>query len=228
MSLELRWFFQGGVPDEINRWFNKEFLNNADSSLEKQESYQDIYLFNPEVNNLNIKFRNENFVIKWRSNTDSINMKIKNKNIIGNIEDWILWNFKVSKDSEDSEEMRQFLGKNNLQPWLKINKKRQRINYIISNNPNEFLVSQNILKANCSIELSTVILDKNKDISWWTIAVELFKKNNNNYKNNEDEKLKVEKISKTFLKNYPHNNLLGIRSYGYPQLFSLYANLIKS
>ena len=30
------------------------------------------------------------------------------------------------------------------------------------------------------------------------------------------------------LENYPHNNLLEVRYYGYPQLFSLYADLIKS
>lgn len=228
MSLELRWFFQGGVPDEINRWFNKEFLNNEEFSLEKQESYQDIYLFNPEVKYSSIKFRNENFVIKWRNNTLPINMKIKNRFILGNVEDWIFWNF---KGINASEEIHQYIDKNNKHPWIKINKKRQRITYKFSNNQKEFLVSEkNILKADCSIELSIVALDKNKDISWWTIAIELFKKNNNNNNNNnnEDEKQMMEKITKIFLKNYPHNNLLGIRSYGYPELFLLYENLIKS
>jgi hypothetical protein len=76
------------------------------------------------------------------------------------------------------------------------------------------------------------VLYKNKNISWWTIAIELFNKTNSDNKNdkhepNYGEKQVFEKISKIFLINYPHNDLIAIRSYSYPQLFSLYENLIK-
>jgi hypothetical protein len=231
MALELRWFFQEKVPEEINRWFNKD-LKNEEYDLEK-DSYQDIYLFNPEVNYSSIKFRNENFVIKWRSNTFPINIKLKNVDIVGNTEDWIFW---YLKDYGASKEIQLYIDKNYKHPWIKINKKRQKIPYKILNNQKEFLVLEDdISKADCSIELSTVVLDKNKDISWWTIAIELLKKTNtsndntsNKHESNDWEKQIFEKISKTFLKNYPYDNLLAIRSYGYPQLFSLYQNLIKS
>lgn len=231
MALELRWFFQEKVPEAINRWFNQD-LKNEEYDLEK-DSYQDIYLFNPEVNYSSIKFRNENFVIKWRSNTFPINIKLKNVDIVGNAEDWIFW---YLKDYRASKEIQLYIGKNYKHPWIKINKKRQKIHYKILNNQKEFLVLEDdISKADCSIELSTVVLDKNKDISWWTIAIELLKKTNKNngntsikHESNDGEQQIFEKISKTFLKNYPYNNLLVIRSYGYPQLFSLYQNLIKS
>lgn len=230
MALELRWFFQDKVPEGIHRWIIKEFKKNEEYSIELKDSYQDVYLFTPEVNYSSIKFRNENFVIKWRKNTFPINLKLKNIDIVGNVEDWIFWNLKEYKASK---EIQLYIDKNNKHPWIKLNKKRQKITYKISNNQNEFLVlEEDISKADCSIEISTIVLDKNKDISWWTIAIELFKKTNNDNKNdkhesNYGEKQVFEKISKIFLMNYPHNDLIAIRSYGYPQLFSLYENLIK-
>ena len=231
MTLELRWFFQDKVPEGINRWFKKEFKKNEGNSTEVIDSYQDIYLFNPEVTYSSIKFRNDTFVIKWRKNTFPIKLNLKNIDMVGNVEDWIFWNLKELKTSK---EIQLYIDKNNKHPWIKLNKKRQKILYKISNNRKEFLVlEEDISKADCSIELSTIMLDKNKDISWWTIAIELFKKTNNNNNNNDkhestnEEKQVFEKISKIFLKNYPHNDLIAIRSYGYPQLFSLYENLIK-
>jgi hypothetical protein len=231
MTLELRWFFQDKVPEGINRWFKKEFKKNEGNSTEVIDSYQDIYLFNPEVTYSSIKFRNDTFVIKWRKNTFPIKLNLKNIDMVGNVEDWIFWNLKELKASK---EIQLYIDKNNKHPWIKLNKKRQKILYKISNNRKEFLVlEEDISKADCSIELSTIMLDKNKDISWWTIAIELFKKTNNNNNNNDkhesayEEKQVFEKISKIFLKNYPHNDLIAIRSYGYPQLFSLYENLIK-
>src|SRR6185312_1730577 len=231
MTLELRWFFQDKVPEGINRWFKKEFKKNEGNSTEVIDSYQDIYLFNPEVTYSSIKFRNDTFVIKWRKNTFPIKLNLKNIDMVGNVEDWIFWNLKELKTSK---EIQLYIDKNNKHPWIKLNKKRQKILYKISNNRKEFLVlEEDISKADCSIELSTIMLDKNIDISWWTIAIELFKKTNNNNNNNDkhestnEEKQVFEKISKIFLKNYPHNDLIAIRSYGYPQLFSLYENLIK-
>ena len=231
MTLELRWFFQDKVPEGINRWFKKEFKKNEGNGTEVIDSYQDIYLFNPEVTYSSIKFRNDTFVIKWRKNTFPIKLNLKNIDMVGNVEDWIFWNLKELKASK---EIQLYIDKNNKHPWIKLNKKRQKILYKISNNRKEFLVlEEDISKADCSIELSTIMLDKNIDISWQTIAIELFKKTNNNNNNNDkhestnEEKQVFEKISKIFLKNYPHNDLIAIRSYGYPQLFSLYENLIK-
>ena len=38
MSLELRWFFQGKVPDEVKRWFNKGSFDNEKSFLRKRRN----------------------------------------------------------------------------------------------------------------------------------------------------------------------------------------------
>ena len=82
MSLELRWFFQGKIPDEIKRWFNKGSFDNEKFILEKEETFQDIYLFNPEVNYSSVKFRKENFGIKWRKNTYPIAIRINKMQMI--------------------------------------------------------------------------------------------------------------------------------------------------
>jgi hypothetical protein len=233
MSLELRWFFQGKVPDEVKRWFNKGSFDNEKSFLEKEEIYQDIYLFNPEVIYSSVKFRNENFGIKWRKNTFPITIRSNKTSISGIAEEWKLWEL---KDDKTSEEIQMYMEKNDKQPWMKINKNRQRYYFKISDTTTGLLEPETGgSNADFSMELTNAVLEKNKDISWWTIGIDLFEKssssdsnNTSNYRNNGHEKKILEKISRTLLENYPHNNLLEVRSYGYPQLFSLYADLIKS
>src|SRR5215207_7440902 len=233
MSLEMRWFFQGKVPEEVKRWFNKGSFDNEKSFLEKEETYQDIYLFNPEVTYSSVKFRNENFVIKWRKNTFPITIRINRTIISGIAEEWMLWEL---KDDKTSEEIQLYMEKNDKHPWMKINKNRQRYYFKISDTTKGLLEPETGgSNADFSMELTNIILEKNKDISWWTIGIDLFEKSSSsdsndtsNYRNNSHEKKILEKISRPLLENYPHNNLLEVRSYGYPQLFSLYADLIKS
>jgi hypothetical protein len=235
MSLELRWFFQGKIPDEIKRWFNKGSFDNEKFILEKEETFQDIYLFNPEVNYSSVKFRNENFGIKWRKNTYPIAIRINKTKIAGIAEEWKLWEL---KDDKISEEIQLYMDRNDKHPWIKINKNRQRYHFKISDTTKEHLEPETGRpNADFSMELTNVILEKNQDISWWTIGIDLFdksnsniinKNNSSNYMNNDHGKKILEKISRMLLENYPHNNLLEVRSYGYPQLFSLYADLIKS
>jgi hypothetical protein len=231
MSLELRWFFQEKIPEDVKRWFNKGSFDNENPFLEKEETYQDIYLFNPEVIYSSVKFRNGNFGIKWRKNTFPITIRINKSNISGIAEEWKLWEI---KDDKTSEEIQLYMQRNDNHPWMKINKNRQRYYFKISDTT-KGLLEPEIGKANAdfSMELTNAALEKNKDISWWTIGIDLFEKNSDsdntsNYGNNGHGKKMLEKISRTLLENYPHNNLLEVRSYGYPQLFSLYADLIKS
>ena len=234
MTLELRWFFQGKIPEEVKRWFNKGFFDNEGPLLEKEEeTYQDIYLFNPEVIYSSVKLRNGKFGIKWRKNTYPIAIRINKTNISGIAEEWKLWEL---KDNKASEEIQMYIDRNDKHPWIKINKNRQRYHFKISDKTKELLEPETGRpNADCSIELTNVIVEKNKDISWWTIGIDLFEKSSSsssssssNYSNNGHEKKILEKISRVLLENYPHNNLLEVRSYGYPQLFSLYADLIKS
>ena len=232
MSLELRWFFQGKVPEEVKRWFTKGSFSEK-TFLEKEDTYQDIYLFNPEVIYSSVKFRNGNFGIKWRKNTFPITIRSNKTNISGIAEEWKLWELKNDKTSE---EIQMYMEKNDKQPWMKINKNRLRYYFKISDTITGLLEPEpGGSNADFSMELTNAILEKNKDISWWTIGIDLFENSSgsdindtSNYRNNGHEKTILEKITRTLLENYPHNNLLEVRSYGYPQLFSLYADLIKS
>ena len=229
MSLELRWFFQGEIPEEVKRWFNKGSFDNESSFVEKEEAYQDIYLFNPEVIYSSVKFRNEKLGIKWRKNTYPIAVRINKTIISGIAEEWELWEL---KDDKASKEIQLYMDRNDKQPWMKINKNRQRYCFKISDTTKGLSEPETGgSNADFSVELTNVILEKNKDISWWTIGIDLLEKSSNNtsnYRNNGHEKKILEKISRTLLERYPHNNLLEVRSYGYPQLFSLYADFIKS
>jgi hypothetical protein len=234
MSLELRWFFQGKVPEEIERWFNNDFPYGKSSTFEKYskevEIFKDIYLFNPEVNYSSVKFRKNCVIIKWRNNSFPISIRTKNMNISGRVEEWVSLKFEEYKNPE---KIRQYLDENSDHLLIKINKNRQRYDFKMSvaqNNTIELLKPESDKSKNdCSIELSTAVLEKNNNISWWSLGMDLSAKYGNKDQHlSNDAKHMVETISKTFFKNYPQNNLIEVRSYGYPQLFSMYRDLIKS
>jgi hypothetical protein len=92
MPLELRWIFEGKTPEDVKNWFYKELESIGDP---KELPYEDIYLFNPEVDYSSVKFRERKLDIKWRRNRFQIN--IESKHIAGVAEDWVFWEWKEKK-----------------------------------------------------------------------------------------------------------------------------------
>ena len=58
---------------------------------------------------------------------------------------------------------------------------------------------------------------KNKNISWWSLGLDLF----SGKKVSKDENMEMKGITKYLLKEYPMNNLNYSNSYSYPKLFSM-------
>lgn len=59
-SLELRWIFEGKIPEHVEEWFYKGLDSIGDL---EEPPYEDIYLFNPEVGQF------ENWSSKHRNKT---------------------------------------------------------------------------------------------------------------------------------------------------------------
>lgn len=94
MSLELRWIFASKTPDPVNQWFYHDKRLGDNNTVEKQE-YEDIYLYNPEVDYSSVKFRDKKLDIKWKCS--SFNIYVKATNISGIVEDWVFWEWNERK-----------------------------------------------------------------------------------------------------------------------------------
>ena len=218
-SLELRWIFEGKIPENVEKWFYKG-LESIDDS--KEPPYEDIYLFNPEVDYSSVKFREGKLDLKWRRNSFQINLEEQKNKISGIVEGWVFWEWKEKKTAAEIQE---FIDDKRKHPWLKVDKERSRIRYKINGNEDCSLEPTREEKnAKCSIELVKLQI-KNKDISWWSLGLELFA----GKKVSKDERIEMKELTEYLLKDYPKkNNILSdSNSYAYPKLFSLNAIHIR-
>lgn len=210
MSLELRWIFNGQIPDEIRHWFY-HIKGQGDSKMENQ-AYEDIYLYTPEVDS-SVKFRDKKLDIKWKRSNFEIEIESsKSLNTSGIVEDWVFWEWNERKTAEEIEEQ---IAKTQMHPWIRIMKERSRYNYRYEDD--SLLPTSNNSDPDCSIEITTLELKNIKNYFWWSIGIDLFAGKSISNK----ERREISNVAKLLLSNYPENNLISERSYSYPKLFSL-------
>jgi hypothetical protein len=208
MSLELRWIFDGQIPDPVKHWFYHDRGNN--DKIENQK-YEDGYLYTPEVDYSSVKFRDKKLDIKRKRSSFEVELS-NSLNISGIVEDWVFWEWNERKTAEEIEEQ---ITKNQIHPWTRIMKERSRCNYRYKSD--SLLPVLNKGDPDCSIEITTLRLKNTKNCAWWSIGIDVFAGKNIS----KNEKKDMNAIAKLLLSNYPENNLISDRSYSYPKLFSL-------
>ncbi|MCA1995017.1 MAG: hypothetical protein LDL41_23650, partial [Coleofasciculus sp. S288] len=62
-TLELRWFYHGTPPVEVEYWFSTDCPGEL---LRPPEEREDLYLYTPQCDYLNIKLRQGSLEVKWR------------------------------------------------------------------------------------------------------------------------------------------------------------------
>src|SRR6476661_1712270 len=112
-SVEIRWFFQGQMPDKLH-----SILGDSDIQS-KWESRSDYYLLIEKCDNLGIKLRNSRLELKWLKK--STNFNLPQLNVTGQIEHWIRWEW---NDTKSFNEIFQLIHLNKDNPFLKIDKSR--------------------------------------------------------------------------------------------------------
>jgi hypothetical protein len=208
MSLELRWMFNGNIPDHVKHWFY--YGEGHKDKLEKQR-YEDIYLYTPEVDYSSVKFRDNKLDIKWKRSSFRIEFEsTKSLNISGIVEDWVFWEWNERKTAEEIEDQ---IANNQMHPWIRIMKERSRYNYRYKDN--SLLPVSSKSDPDCSIEITT--LKDTKNHVWWSIGIDLFAGKNIS----KDDKKEMNAIAMALLSYYPDTNLISDKSYSYPKLFSL-------
>lgn len=142
-TLELRWFYPGIRPLEVEQWFNNDCPGEL---LGLPEEREDWYLYTPDCPYLNLKLRQGSLEVKWRKRELG---RFRFGNFWeGTVEEWLKWSCDdpaqeiiVPGDSE---------GKRS---WVGVRKVRSQRLY------------QDIA---CELTQLTV-----RNQAWWTVAFEL-------------------------------------------------------
>jgi hypothetical protein len=203
LPLELRWIFTGQIPDIVEQWFyDSTTLGYAKKA--KNQKYEDIYLYTPEIDYLSVKFREKRLGIKWRRSSFpfQINTNGPRNNIIsGTIEDWLVWERKEKKATVDDIE--EYIGKTKRHPWIKVIKERSRYKHRYKDGYLKQIIDKDDEddEADCSIELVSLELEANKNIAWWSIGIDIFR-DMNAAKNETSE---VKGIIHNLTSNFPNS-----------------------
>lgn len=162
---ELRWFCKGTIPTEVENWFNADSLGKP---LGAAQSREDVYLYTPECDYLNIKLRQGSLEVKWRK--AELGSLYFGDSWEGKVEKWLKW---ICQDSEQQSIMpTDIVAK---RPWVTVKKKRV----------------QRVYKS-IAFELTQLNI---KNDYWWSIALEMSEENTHQIDNFKNI---VSELSKTY------------------------------
>ncbi len=202
LSVELRWFFNGIMPADVQDWFANQLPGNKPS---QEKSRKDLYLIIRDREDLGLKISRGSLELKWRQ--DSQPFSLSEPRISGVKETWIKEKWRYAKEYANNVEMA--FGKPNLKGYrVEVQKIRSMRKYKVETSgqvtdlaPGETAVQ--LLK----VELTSLT---KQDSPWWTFGLEI-----------SGEPQNLEEIfsgaAKIMLHGHPQLDLQADHSYGYPQ-----------
>ena len=141
-SLEIRWFYEGELPQAILLWFGQDEL---EGQLKPPEEREDLYLYIPEGEYLGIKLRQGRLEVKWRQ--AELGIVPFGRQVEGKLEKWGKW---LCEDSTaESFQLEAVVGH---KTWVNVKKVRSQRLY-----------------DGCTLELTQLRIE-GKD--WWSLAFE--------------------------------------------------------
>ena len=197
ITLELRWFCRGTPPIEVEHWFSADCLGQLQESVEERE---DLYLYTPECDYLNIKLRQGNLEVKWRK--AELGIRRFNPSWEGKVEQWLKWS--CEDPTKQSIIAADLIGK---RPWVAVKKRRRQRRFAVQR-------SQPLYQT-LSCELTELNVKSDR---WWSVACEMATEDANQI--DEFENL-VSQVSQT----YQGLELLAENSYAYPRWLSVLSGL---
>ena len=78
----------------VKHWF---YHNKGHNNKMEKQSYEDVYLYTPEVDYSSVKLRDKKLDIKWKRSSFKLKLSLKSSNISGIVEDWIFWEWNKEK-----------------------------------------------------------------------------------------------------------------------------------
>ncbi|MBE9127532.1 MULTISPECIES: hypothetical protein [unclassified Coleofasciculus] len=141
-TLELRWFYRGTSPTEVEQWFSTDCPGEL---LGVPEEREDVYLYVPDCSYLNIKVRQGSLEVKWRKK--ELGIRQFSNSWEGNVETWLKWLC-------DDPAQESFIPKTSIEkkPWVRVKKVRSQRHY-----------------EGITCELTQLYINTD---TWWTVAFE--------------------------------------------------------
>jgi hypothetical protein len=197
LTYELRWFYPGTIPENIEVWFKQNCLAEP---LQSPEERSDVYLYSPESNFVGIKLRQGRLEVKWRK--AELGIVHFDDFVEGKAEKWGKW--LCCDSTEESFQPNQVLGK----PfWVNVQKVRysQLYQFIPNTSPKPVSTQENIDNG-CSVELTQLVIHENP---WWSLAFEASGEETSLMEN-------LQTTARWIFNTYRGSKLLAVNSYAYP------------
>ncbi len=217
-STEIRWFFPGDAPSDVNDWFYQNTRFGDALSKKDGDERTDLYL--PAVGNIDLspKLREGKFEIKYRIKTSEL--KCKSSGASGTIENWLKWKWRYAdvkaigeKYGSDFNEhvISSFMEKNSKEFRCKVSKNRFQRKFRIADKNDPIPVPlKEYIETGFKAELTEL---KINGTAWWTIAFEIV--------GEVPESISIlTECVRWAITGYPDNNLQADVSYSYPEWIS--------
>ena len=199
---ELRWFYPGTTPEDIEIWFKQNCLTEG---LQSPEERSDVYLYSPESDFMGIKLRQGRLEVKWRKAELGI---LRFGDLAeGKAEKWGKW--LCCDSTEASFQPNQVLGKPS---WISVQKVRySQLYQVVPNSLPKPVSTQENIDNGCSVELTQLVIQENL---WWSLAFEA---------SGEETSLmdNLQITARWIFNTYRGSKLLAANSYAYPTWLAL-------
>ncbi len=205
-NYEVRWFYQGKLPEGVSKWFIAE--EKFGKSM-KEEKRTDLYLVTKKAKFLSPKLREGKLEIKYRSS--DLDFVACEGKISGIAENWSKEKWSYSKGA-DKEVRAAFLEKDLKGRRAEVFKSRRQRKFKISPDGSvEPVPMAERLPVAALIEVTEL---KVNGASWWTVAYEIFS-------DSDISMDKSQRIACYLFQNYPGPKLRKENSYAYPKWLSM-------
>ena len=158
-SAEVRWFFEGPVPDEIEQWFGR-----SDSAFTASPR-EDLYLQLPASLGLNVKLREGRLEIKSLMKT--LDARSFTPGAAGNVQMWKKW-------SDGDAALQEFERLRTSVPdlWVTVRKERALRKFSVDGGSiKEVQAGTVFLSEGCNVELTRITVN---GAAYWSFALEAY------------------------------------------------------
>ncbi|MDZ7960609.1 MAG: hypothetical protein RMY34_22465 [Aulosira sp. DedQUE10] len=162
ISNELRWFYPGKLPKNIQMWFQKTFLVEP---LQAPEAREDVYLYSPGCDYLGIKLRQGRLEVKWRQ--AELGVMSFGDLATGKAEKWGKW---LCEDANAESFQPTMVLSNPV--WVSVQKVRySQLFQVLADFSAQPVATEERLDNGCRVEITNLVVKEN---AWWSVAFEAF------------------------------------------------------
>jgi hypothetical protein len=157
--MEVRWFGRGGLPHEVQAWFE-----SGHERPEQQPSRVDYYLRLPDTNSLGIKLREGKVEVKQLHQRHSA-VRLHER-VTGVMEHWRKWSFLVAQPGAVTDAL------SPASSWVSVRKERELRKYEVTDSAAvKAITTAHYAARGCYVELARLLVAGEV---WWSLALEAF------------------------------------------------------